>query len=43
MFTGGPERLEMLFHAMLTSPEITPALLDRFSVMLEEKKNEMKI
>lgn len=42
VFTGGPERLEMLFHAMLTSPEITPELLDRFSVMLEEKKELKK-
>ena len=42
VFTGGPERLEMLFHAMLASPEITPELLDRFSVRLEEKKKQLK-
>ena len=42
VFTGGPERLEMLLRAMLTSPEITPELLDRFGAMIEEKKKELK-
>ena len=38
VFYGGPERLEMLFNAMLTSPGITPELLDRFGAILKEKK-----
>lgn len=38
VFYGGPERLEMLFHAMLTSPGITPELLDRFGAILKETK-----
>lgn len=42
VFNGGPERLDMLFDAMLKSPEITPALLESFEKKIAAKKAELK-
>jgi len=42
IFSGGPERLTMLFDALLKSPEINAELLDQFIAKLEAKKAELK-
>lgn len=38
LFSGGEERLEMLFDAMLQSPSISPEMLDSFAEKLAAKK-----
>ena len=42
VFYGGPERLTMLFDALLRSPEVNAQLLDRFNGKIEEKRAELK-
>ena len=42
VFYGGPERLEMLFDAMLRNPALDGALLDKFSKTLKKKREELK-
>jgi len=42
VFSGGPERLTMLFAAMLKSPAIDDKLLDEFSARIDAKRAEMK-
>ena len=38
VFCGGPERIEMLFDAMLKSADMTPELLEKLTEKLAEKK-----
>ena len=42
VFCGGPERLTMLFDAMLKNPEINAELLDEFGAKIAAKKAELK-
>ena len=42
VFSVSPDRLEMLFNALLSSPAITPALLDSFERKLAEKRAALK-
>lgn len=42
VFYGGPERLTMLFDALLKSPEISAQLLDQFKAKIEAKRKELK-
>lgn len=41
VFSGGPERLEMLFDAMLTGANISRELLERFQEKIEAKLREL--
>lgn len=38
LFCGGPERLSMLFDALLSSPDLNRELLDGFAGKLEAKR-----
>ena len=41
VFSGGPERLEMLFDAMLTGANISRELLEHFQEKIEAKLREL--
>ena len=41
VFTGGPERLAMLFDALLSSEGVTAEMLDLFAKKIEAKKRAL--
>ncbi len=41
VFSAGPERLEMLFDAMLSGENVSRELLERFEEKIEAKKREL--
>lgn len=42
MFSGGKERLPMLFSALIRSEYLSPELIDRLEEMLEKRKKELE-
>lgn len=42
VFSGGKERLPMLFSALIRSEYLSPELIDRLEEMLEKRKKELE-